>query len=394
MMNIKQVIQAGGDWLIRAQTKTDEQAKDANTLGYTYPSLIGAIRNEYTTRTRRWSYYGPHWHSMQAAIVLLGIYKLTGEKKYYESAIRIGEFLVAQQIRDGDDKGMIPTEGKLGNSMIHSVAALSESLPGLYYLYQATKDDRWKDALIGAADWIARKSYIDGDGRYKDIYDYRKKQFILDAQIVGANPIRPLIDEGGMLLAYKISGRERFREVFFGLAERLLKEESPAGNWIAYTPNNKEAGFLHARHAWWWGYPMADAFEETQDEKYFECFKRACDWYVWAQNVDGGMHYSTYIDRNKPSFSLCSSAVGCALIMWKRYKDMTGETKYDEPVQKGIEYLLRVQLLNVEDENLRGAFFESIGPNNNSDKIEIYLRDLATIFAIRGLLSWHDSSGE
>ncbi len=238
--------------------------------------------------------------------------------------------------------------------------------------------------------WIAEKSYIDEEGRYKDLYDLKTGAFITDPALIGASPIRPLIDEAGMLLAYKVSGNKRFRDVFLGLAERLLRDEDPPGNWIAYTPNSKEKGFIHARHAWWWGGPMADAFEETKDERFFDCFRRACDWCVWAQNVDGGMHYATYIDRNKPSFSLCSSAVGCSLIIWKRYQKMTGESRYDEAVKKAIDYLLKVQLLNVEDENLRGAFFESIGPNNNSDRIEIYLRDLATIFAIRGLLAWEE----
>ncbi len=385
---MKEMIQAGADWLILAQTQDEKQGQDANNIGYTYRSFVGAIRNEYKSSGCKWAYYGIHWHSMQAAIALLGVYKLMGTRKYYEGAVRAGEFLIAQQIKEGEDAGLIITEGKQGDEMIHSVAALAESLPGLYYLYEVTGEERWKESLIGAADWIARKSYINCEGRYKDIYDYRRGRFITDEKIVGASPIRPLIDEGGMLLAYKVSGKERFREVFFGLANRLLKDENPPGNWISYTPNSKSIGFIHARHAWWWGYPMADAFEETQEEKYFECFKRACDWYVWAQNVDGGMHYSTYIDRNKMSFGLCSSAVGCALIMWKRYKEMTGENRYDEPANKGIEYLRKVQLLDVEDGNLRGAFFESIGPNNNSDRLEIYLRDLASIFAIRGLLSW------
>ncbi len=390
-MKMEEVIRAGADWLTLAQTKDESQAREANSLGYTYRSMIGAIRNEYSSSMRKWSYYGIHWHSMQAAIALLCAHRLIGEQKYYEAAVRAGEFLLAQQVVEGEDAGLIVTEGRQGDDMIHSVAALSESLPGLYYLYKATGQERWKEALIGASGWISRKSYIDDEGRYRDIYDYRSGKFIVDENIVGASPIRPLIDEGGMLMAYKVSGDERFLEVFLGLAERLLSEEEPAGNWIGYTPNSKSKGFIHARHAWWWGYPMADAFEQTKDERFFDCFERACDWYVWAQNIDGGMHYSTYIDRNKPSFGLCSSAVGCALIMWRRYKDMTGEDRYAEAVEKGIDYLLRVQLLNVEDENLRGAFFESIGPNENSDRIEIYLRDLATIFAIRGLSCWVNS---
>ncbi len=157
-MVVKQNIQIGADWLLHAQTKTDEQARDANDIGYTYPSLIGAIRNEYKSSTKHWSYYGIHWHSMQAAIALLGVHQLSGEDKYYDAAIRIGEFLIAQQIHDGDDAGLIPAEGKPGEAegMVHSVAALSESLPGLYYLYQATGEERWKDALTGAAAGLRR----------------------------------------------------------------------------------------------------------------------------------------------------------------------------------------------------------------------------------------------
>ena len=94
-----------------------------------------------------------------------------------------------------------------------------------------------------------------------------------------------------------------------------MKEENPPGNWIKYFPCNQRKGYIHPRHAFWWGVPFIRAYEETKDSNYLDIAIRCGEWYKKAVRVDGGLFRNTYLDYNTDSFGHATSGTACAAIL-------------------------------------------------------------------------------
>ena len=81
-----------------------------------------------------------------------------------------------------------------------------------------------------------------------------------------------------------VTGEAKFERVFLATMERLLADEAPPGNWGAYVPCTGAHGTLHPRQAYWWGAPMIDAYEHTEDPRFLEAANRSAYWYIEARD--------------------------------------------------------------------------------------------------------------
>lgn len=350
---------------------------------------FGAIRGEYNTKVRKWSFYGPFWHTGQAVRALLMAFKLTGNDKYLKHAILGGEYLIRCQVLNERDKryhGFI-----LGNVKNANTASQLEGLRALHDLYLVTGEEKWRERFKLAVDWIIRNLYLEGEGLfinnfYPDKYEFGSR-----------DRARPLNDDATLYVAYQEFKEPVYLKVFLEVADRLLKDEDPPGNWIKYYPCNPNAfgglGHIHPRHAYWWGYPMLSAYDATGDQKYLECAIRSGDWYIQNSTLDGAIYYHTTRNGKHLSFDFCTSAVGCAIIMWIDLWKRLKEKKYLRAIERGLGFLLGAQFSqDVEDRNLRGAFFERLNHTDGSEKPGFHLRDIATIFAVQAILKLLQSS--
>jgi hypothetical protein len=260
-------------------------------------------------------------------------------------------------------------------------SAILECLDGLLVLARVSGRRRYADAALNAVRWCREKAWIRGQGLMRDLYDPQARRFIESAVVTRDNaPGRPLADDAIWLKAAQLTGDETYREVFYEVLHRLLKDERPAGNWVDYGPCRPATGECHPRHAYWWGLPMIDAWQDSRDEKWLDAARRSGEWYVKAQRNDGGLFRFTDDQFKTDSFGHATSGIMCAVILWMRLFQETSETRWLEPMRKAMSYATRMQLTRPSDPNLAGCILEKVLPPDGTDRCPYYNRDLGSIF--------------
>ncbi len=364
----------GCDWLTDISQVMDE--KD--------PSY-GAMRGEYDTKNRKWAFYGPFWHTGQAVRTLLLAYKMTGKEKYLKHAILGGEYMIRDQAMDKDDKkfyGFVHGKHAEGSNTASQV----EGFMALYDLYKTTKDPKWLERFHLAVDWVGKNLYLKSEGLFYNGYSATKDE------LAPVEQSRPTNDDAIFGVAYQEFKDPLYLEIFREVCDRLLKDEDPLGNWMKYPPCRPDVfegrGRIHPRHAWWWGYPMLTAYDVLGEKKYLDAGIRAAQWYIENNNLDGGYYYNiTKTGGKHLSFDFCTSAVGCAVIMWTDLYRRTGDEIYRKEIETALGFLIRAQFnQDVQDPNIRGAFFEGYLPPDGTLCPGFYFRDIATVFSTRAML--------
>lgn len=187
---------------------------------------------------------------------------------------------------------------------------------------------------------------------------------------------------------YKKTGQERFLKVFLEICERLLRDEAPAGNWINYPPCDPANGNFHPRQAFWWGRPMIQAYQTTNDRRYLACALRGGEWYRKAQRRDGGLFRGTFRDFSTNSFGHATSGLACAMIMWLELEEVMGRRLFRDSFELGLEHCLAMQFRKVSDPNLQGSILEKVVTPDGTDRSPYHIRDLGTTFYIQALSSY------
>ena len=379
------------DWLSDIALKKEEKITDElNILNAEQPYWKGAIRNEYIIATKKWNFYAPVWHSSQAlkALVLASQLDFIDNKsKYLNAAKEIASFLLRNQIWDENnhDHGLLlafeDVPGKINTSGIF------EAADGLFLLSEITKVELYKERILKALDYCIDNLYIKGEGLFHDSYDYKNKMICDPFNYEHINgkelPGRPLNDDSVFLKAYNLTNKEKYNEVFWEIIERLMKEENPPGNWIKYHPCNIRRGYIHPRHAFWWGRPFIRAYEETKKQEYLDVAIRTGEWYKKAVRADGGLFRNTYADFNTDSFGHATSGTACAAILWMELKEVTRDNDYNAYIRNSLVYCMNMQFKRVEDKNLLGCVLEKVLPPDGTDRNPYFIRDLGTIFFIQ-----------
>lgn len=374
-------------WLAeRCMNRSDSLADGENPYRYPYTSWRGAAR-EYLAGQRRWRVFGPLWHTGQMAKALAMAHEITGQAEWLDAAKLAGEFILAHRISDPADPdcGLIFAYEN-SDPAVSATSCLLESLDGLLHLSAATGDAKYTQAVIDCLEWAERRMYLPDEALFLDDFNVSQRRAGTSPNTrLHEVPGRPLIDDGVYLKGYLAGGRESFRTIFYAVADRLLAEESPAGNWIAFPPCDQIAGAIHPRQAYWWGMPMIDAWQHSRQPRYLACAQRVAEWYAKAQRCDGGMFRFTTGNFQTTSFSQASSGIFCAARLWTRLIVLGQGDRYLEPLRRAIQYGLSVQFRHPSDPNLLGALIESIDPPDGGDALPYNVRDLASIFFVQAL---------
>jgi hypothetical protein len=73
--------------------------------------------------------------------------------------------------------------------------------------------------------------------------------------------------------------------------------------------------------------------------------------------------------------------------MWTDLYNRTKDEKYVKAIETSLGFLRRAQFnRNVEDRNVRGAFYEGYLPFDGTLSPGFYIRDIATIFSVRAMV--------
>ena len=375
---LKQHISLAVDWItkvatIRSNTPCGEKGKTLN-----YSDWRGALRGEYDAGTGIWDVFCPYWHTGQGVKALVDAADVLEDDSLLLHAQYNAAFLLNNQIKDGEDKGLFPAfEDRCD---LVNTSAILESLDGMFKLSDATGEPIYRNAALEAAAWVARKAWQDDLGKFFDYYQVTSSQFIFG--LWGAQN-RPLIDDAIFITAWKLTGNKRYYDIAVATAETLLKEEGPDGNWIKICPCNPKTGIIHPRHAYWWGRPQLTIYKETGDERFLELFRRSVNWYDNAIRRDGGIIRNTGVDFRTDSFGHATSGSACAALCFMDRAKIEDREYWMKRAELCLNYCCAMQFTQAKDPNLQGAVLEKVSMPNGSDASPYYLRDLGTIFFIQ-----------
>ena len=380
---IAEAIAAACGWLtdiaqIRHARLADERGNV--TSRFDYDDYRGAIKGEYFGATRQWSDFCPIWHTGQAVAALARASQVMGDPALLHAAKLSAEFILRYQIVDpaDEDCGLILAFEEKPD-WINSSAIL-ECLSGLLELFGITGEQRYLDSATAALRWLARKMYIQGEGLFRDLYLFSERR-VSEAHYGTVG--RPLADDAVFLTVGRLCGDESLKKIHFEVLQRLLADEDPPGNWIRYHPCDATSGSIHPRHAYWWGLPFIDGYEETGDRAYLNAAIRAGKWYVQAQRADGGFFRGTYRDFTTDSFGHATSGIACAATFWVRLWRTTADDSWLAPIEKALHFCVNMQVRSCRDDNLQGVIIEKILAPNGTDDSLIHIRDLGTIFFVQ-----------
>ena len=364
-----------------AQMKTDALTGERNSHNLQHHHWRGALRGEYRVSTCQWDFFCPVWHTGQGIKALVWAAEALGRPDLLDAARLSAEFIGAERVSDPSSPhyGLIYGFEDFGDKA--STSAVLESVDGLWLLADATGDKRYAEWASAAADWEARNSYL-GDGLLHDQFDV-KNWCPLPLPSDADKPGRPLNDDAIFLKAASRGGRPELRKIFYEVADRLMREEDPPGNWIGFGPCNAATGMIHPRQAYWWGRPMIDAFRDSHDARYLACAHRAGEWYQNAMRLDGGLFRGTRRDFKTDSFSHATSGIACAVLLWEELWEETHDRTWIDSIRTGLNFCLMMQLRDVHDRNLQGAVIEAVEAPDGSDASPYYVRDLSTIFFVQ-----------
>jgi hypothetical protein len=370
-------------WLTEvAQVRDEAMVDDAMRRRHAHQHWRGAIRGEYSVARQSWKFVCPIWHTGQAIKALVLASEHLGDG-FMAGALLGGEFILANTVQDGPDRGLILAYEDHPDKL--NVSAVLECVDGLLHLGRKTGQARFTDAALAAIQWVQDKALLGTTGLVLDLYDPRARQFVPQAYTVEG---RPLLDDAAFLLAHRLSGREEFWQTARAIADRLLADEGPEGNWVCFPPCNKARGSIHPRHAYWWGRPMLAMYQHSGEARYREMFLRSCGWYTRALRRDGGLLRNTYTDFNTDSFGHATSGAAAALLMFLDRRDALGDASAQGDVDRVLNHLLGMQFIEVRDPNLAGCVLEKVLPPNGSDASPYHIRDLGTIFFVQALSQW------
>ncbi len=384
-------LRQGAAWLIeQAQIPVGGRtsAPFDDPLAYPHGDYAGAIRTEYDTKTRRWGANGPTWHAGQAICAILVVERRLGDARYRAAALAAGEFVLRERLTEpAEVAGMLLTYE--GDNIHVNVEVGFEGISGLLDLHTATGDRRWLDASRDAADALLG-GYLPEEGLARDHYHVGRGEFVGDPE--NPNPGRAMLDDATLAKLAAATGDERYADLFLTMADRLLREEGPTGTWLRFPPWRPELGRVHGRKSWWWGWPLLAAYDLAQArgdanaERFLAGATRAAEWYLRGQNLDGGAYYTPNTAGQHNSYGLCTSVSAVSILFWADLWRRTGDPRWLPAIRRAVGYLLRAQFApDVEDPNVRGAFFESPNKPDGSLAPGFQVRDIATIFGIRAL---------
>lgn len=356
---------------------------DRKKFGYT--SWKGAIRGEYSPAEGIWWFFCPVWHTGQALKAFVETFSLFPKDfSFLEEARETAGFLLNCQIWDSasPDHGLILAYEDFSDKV--NTSAVLETLDGLLAAEKIRLLPGLLDRTVAAGRFLLKRAWIQGEGTFRDVYDPATHSVVLPNPYITklGTGGRPLLDDGVLLSLYRLTGEKPFLEAHLEIAERLVKDQRPLGNWIDYGPCNAEHGLFHPRHTYWWAVPLIETWRETGKQEFLETAIASGEFCRRAMRADGGWIRNLREDFNTDSFGHATSGSACAAILFLELASATGNNQWRCDARKALEFCCSMQMTHPVDLNLTGCIIEKVLPPDGTDRSPYHVRDIGSIFFI------------
>jgi len=361
----------------------------------------GKSRCDYNLVEGKWYPYEPAWHTGQVIYGLVEAYEVTGNEKYLKEAKRAGDWWVGLQIKDHPVlNGMVhASHGDIiGDRIIF--ATTSDGTPGLFRLWEVTKEDKYARVPTEAGEWMMNNMYEPNSRLFYDTVEPESGEVMKENSPFWADEIpkeqqtlfnlaRPN-NEGSLFKdMYEYSGDERYKKMFVELCESLLDYQDEWGLWMDFMPNHKEGegGSYHPRFNLWYAESLFEGYDLTGDKRYLEAGIRTLRTYAKAQTEIGTVYYVNFVDGTYEKHSITGSATAFLGLLSIRAVGY-GYPEFNETIERSLDWVLTNRFpADHPDPNLAGSLL-NLRSRVRHDKHWITMRDVGTSFGLRFLCDY------
>lgn len=358
----------------------------------------GRGRIEYDIISGDWNDYETHWHTAQTLYGLLAAYEVIGDERYLQSAIMAGDWWISTEYQPPHPfAGLVAAAhgDKLGPLI--NMTTITDGTNAIFELSRTTGDPKYAETAVRSGEWLLANAYIPEEGLFYNIFDPRDGKIWKDKSPhhpgVGPDEIkvtqvaRP--NSEGYLFADMCAFTEiqLYCDVFLDVADKKIERQYDNGLWMDFEPNDPDTGNVHPRFNVWLAEAQMKAWEMTGDKKYLESALATGRAMAGFQKADGTIYYRNFADGRTVRQDATGSAVAFSGILWLQLK-AAGYDEFNANIDSAARWLVANQFSpDHPDPNLRGAILNT-RTKRRDGRFAIYQRDIGTSFALRFLTQY------
>jgi len=351
----------------------------------------GKARGDYNWREGTWGPYEVAWHTGQAIEGLLAAYQVNHDPKLLAKARQAGDWWIAQEFKNGPLKGLMnAAHGEKLGTLIN-FTTIGDGTAGLFTLTRVTGDKRYADSAMRSIRWLIANAEVPGDqGLFYNIIDPKtgaiwKDRTPHDPDLVNPKVTqvsRPNIEGYPFFDGCKYAGDKSLCDRHLKLAVKTAARQAPNGFWMEFEPNNVETGTVHSRFNTWNAEALLTAYELRKDPAFLNAALRTARANAKMMKADGSFDYTQNANGTSGSVEPTGSATAFAGILWLKLRAL-GYTEFDPQIHAAARWLIRNRFAtNHPDPNLRGLVLELRSKRGKGETV-VLQREIGTGFAAR-----------
>ena len=286
----------------------------------------------------------------------------TGEVEYKKRALKMLNWLISVQSKDGSIHGVMP------GAQYPIVFDTGQVLLGLVRGYHETKEEKYLEHAEKAGNWLV--SIQDKDGKWsKNVYSGLVHTY--NTRVAWS-----------LLKLNEISPRKGYLDSAKKNVKWAIGQQQENG-W--FTQNIFEPGTAVITHAI--SYATRGILESgliLKNEDFIECAKKTADVLLKHQREDGFLPGHFDKNWNPISSYSCLTGYAQAIIIWLRLYQITHDPKYFTAAKLGNDFLIQTQERSLFFKSIHGAIKGS--HPIHGDYLSHFYPNWATKFFIDALL--------
>lgn len=263
---------------------------------------------------------------------------LTGIDEYRTQAIQMADWECDVQMPEG----AVQAGTVADNPARPTIFNTGQVLFGWVRAYEETKNERYLNSLIRAADWLC--CVHDDDGAWRKFGSTQTKTKVNTYNTRTA---------WGLIEAYKVTGNERYREAAKKNLDWALTQQLPNGWWENNCLLYNERPFTHTIAYAMRGFLEAGDF--LKEDEYVEAALKAARALLKKQKRNGS--WAGQFNRKWKAQCKWSCLTGNSqlAVNFIRLFEITGERNLFEAAQLANRFNMSVQDIDTDDPNIRGG---------------------------------------